>query len=86
MIKESKGSVVRARCSVELKNRVIAFAERFGVDEADVIRFALDEYIETHKDAEQLTVTRAAVLRLPAAVEAAVDVAKSRKRAANPRP
>lgn len=92
MIKDYKVSVVRARCTPELKKRVLDFAERFGIEEADVVRMALDDYVERNKDAEQLKVFQPAIVRVVAttakaqAVEAAVDVAKSRKRAANLKP
>lgn len=86
MIKESKGSVVRARCSVELKQRVIAFAERFGIEEADVIRMSLEDYIERNEAAPALEFKRPAIVKVQQVLETAVDVARSRKRAANPKP
>jgi len=92
MIKESKDSVIRARCTAELKTRVVSFAERFGIEEADVLRLALDDYIARNEKADALEFKRPAISRAPTqeskgqALGAAVDLAKSRKRAANPKP
>ena len=85
MLKESKDFVVRARCSAELKKRVTAFAERFGIEEADVIRMSLEDYIARNETAPALEFKRPAIIKAKA-LDAAVDVAKSRKRAVNPKP
>lgn len=86
MLKESKDFIVRARCSAELKKRVLAFAERFGIEEADVIRLSLDDYIARNETAPALEFKRPAVVKTQQAIEAAVDVAKSRKRGVNLKP
>lgn len=40
-----KTAVIRARCTPELKARVLAYAERMGLEEADIIRIAVQDYI-----------------------------------------
>ena len=64
MIRESKGAVVRARCSEELKKRVADFATRFGIEEADVVRFSLEDYIGRNHDADHLEFRRADLVRI----------------------
>lgn len=39
-------SDIRARCSGELKERVLRYAEKVTVDEADILRWAVTEYMD----------------------------------------
>lgn len=43
-----KDSVIRARCSTELKERVMRAAERLGLEEADILRMAVVDYLNRH--------------------------------------
>lgn len=95
MSDESKGSVVRARCSADLKSRVSKFASDFGTDEAEIIRMALEEYMDRNKDAESLSIVppRPPTLKrvvpnrkLETASEAAIGVSQVRKPSSNRRP
>ena len=42
--KPAKSSIVRARCSDELKSLTQRAAAQLGIDESDVLRIALKEY------------------------------------------
>ena len=42
--KPAKSSIVRARCSDELKSLTQRAAAQLGLDESDVLRIALKEY------------------------------------------
>ena len=42
--KPAKSSIVRARCSDELKSLTQRAAAQLGIDESDVLRIALTEY------------------------------------------
>jgi tetrahydromethanopterin S-methyltransferase subunit A len=45
----SKADVIRARCSADLKRRVVALADRIGLEEADIIRLAVTDYLNRHE-------------------------------------
>lgn len=40
-----KTSVIRARCSPELKERVLRYAAQMGLEEADIVRTAVQDYL-----------------------------------------
>lgn len=43
-----KDAVIRARCDVDLKARVAALAARMGLEEADIVRLAVRDYLNRH--------------------------------------
>lgn len=43
-----KSSVIRARCDDALKARVLRAAQRMGVEEADIVRLAVMDYLHRH--------------------------------------
>lgn len=89
-----KDAVIRARCSTELKERVAQAAARLGLEEADIVRMAVVDYLNRH-DTEGPTATltiqgpissaHAATKSAPArivdmALRAEVDAAHRRQR------
>lgn len=44
-----KDAVIRARCSAQLKARVLEVAERLGLEEADIVRLAVTDYLNRHE-------------------------------------
>jgi len=51
-----KTGVIRARCDQALKDRVIALAARAGLEEADIIRLAVTDYLARHDSTSTTTV------------------------------
>lgn len=57
-----KDPVIRARCSLELKERVRAYVKRYsrnGFKESDLVRLALEEYLKEHENQPDLTIQAA---------------------------
>lgn len=44
-----KPAIIRARCSLALKKRVKRQAKRFDLEESDIVRMALVEYLDRHE-------------------------------------
>lgn len=51
-----KTAVVRARCEVGLKEEVVNLAKRLHLEEADIVRLALVEYVAKYAQATSLPV------------------------------
>lgn len=56
-----KSTYVRARCDQRLKDAVSELAARFGLDESDIVRIALRDYVRQHSDGDALTLQEAQI-------------------------
>jgi len=85
-----KDEVILAKCSPELKAELVAFGERFGINESQLVRMAVQEYLDAHENADELKIrtrtahvqTESPVGSLESALETGAAVSEDRARSA----